>query len=167
MKYVHCWRCVQPPLPRTYTHVYFYDDHTSLVQALVGEAARALRLLSKLLLPADSEASPLLEELSFDLFPPILRSASQCPLLARPLLDAIVQAASPREVFCLIMDAFTDSDPLCCLLLLGYLPGLLPKLQRKRVQFLTSCFGSLTTLFLHEWPGSEWDSVQEQLQVAA
>ena len=131
------------------------------------EALIALTKLRAELLPPREAPSSLLDELSFDLFPPVMCSARwrQCTPVAASLLLAMAEVASPREVFCLIMDAFSNERaPRCQLLLLRLLVPTLGRLQRKRAAFLVTCLGSLHARFLEQWPGADWDDAWDAEQ---
>ena len=59
----------------------------------------------------------------------------------------------------MVMEAFsTQPAPLVQLLLLRTLAKVLPRLQRKRADFIATCLGSLGARYLeYEWPGASCD----------
>ena len=60
----------------------------------------------------------------------------------------------------MIMEALAshfDAPPHVQLLLLHALRAVLPRIQRRRVEFIASCIASLRTRYLDAWRGDEWD----------
>ena len=114
--------------------------------------------------------SELLDEYSFDIFDAALPAAAAaspaCLQHSERLLFALAENASAREVFTMVMEAFsTQPAPLVQLLLLRTLAKVLPRLQRKRADFIATCLGSLGARYLeHAWPGASWDDAQEEAE---
>ena len=139
-----------------------------LSQLGCGDGVLALRSLESLVLPPDLPPSHLLDERSFDIFEPVLSQLSSpaspaCAPIARNLLEGVASVCNPREGFCIIMGALTThTSPRSHLELLRILPMALSRIVRKRYEFIASCFGSLSVRYLREWPGEEWDAVQEE-----
>jgi hypothetical protein len=142
---------------------------TALIAAVTSAAddAAAATALSKLcdgVLPPAPEAATILDEVSFDIFDAALRHAAsshECRGHAEQLLSGLCEAASARELFCMVMDAFAShSEPHVQLLLLHTLSKVLPRLQRKRPGFIVSCLTTLRARYFDAWPGGEWDDEQ-------
>lgn len=130
---------------------------TAQASADEARAREALDGLCAKLLPADPEE---LDELSFDLFGPLMQAAAE-PAAERLLL-AVAEVASAREVVCLVMEAFgVHRTPTAQLLLVRALAVSLPRIARKREAFVETCLGSLYARFLREWPADEWDEAVE------
>ena len=119
---------------------------TAQASADEARAREALDGLCAKLLPADPEE---LDELSFDLFGPLMQAAAE-PAAERLLL-AVAEVASAREVVCLVMEAFgVHCTPTAQLLLERALAASLPRIARKREAFVETCLGSLYARFLRE-----------------
>ncbi|KAL1528443.1 hypothetical protein AB1Y20_009790 [Prymnesium parvum] len=122
-------------------------------------ALQACEALSCALLPSDAPPSELFDECSFDLFPALLRAAAWrlCRPVASALLFRMAELASPRELYCLEMEAFAlHPAPQSQLLLLRLLAATLPQIRRRRSEFLVGCLRSLRSRFLDTWPATEW-----------
>ena len=67
--------------------------------------------------------------------------------------------ASAREAFCMLMEALgTKVQPAAQLLLLRMVSQVLPRLKRKRAEFMETCLSSLRARYLADaWPGTAWD----------
>ena len=129
--------------------------------ALLQPEAEATAAVQAAALSSICELSPEdLDNNSFDLF-----DAAMCHIghpAAKKLVIQLATAASAREVFCMVMEAFgKHSRPSVQLLLLQALATVLPRLRRKRAEFIETCLRSLTMRFLDEWPGEEWDDCDE------
>ena len=141
--------------------------------AAEGDAApAALAALCDALLPTTTgeDVSTLLDERSFDIFDAAFSRAHAsvaCATHAERLALALAETASAREVYCMVMDAFSSyASPATQLLLLRTLARVLPCLQRKRADFLSECLGTLRKRFLRAWPGDEWEDEDDDLQIA-
>ena len=143
----------------------------ALVSRLTAEpesAAAHLASLAELLLPAGE----LIDNISFDLFEPVLAAHSgkdpACHADAELLLLGLAEAANARELFCLVMEGFRiHPAPPGQLLLLRMLSLLLPRIRRKRAEFYASALGSLNARFLEQWPGPAWEELEDDDDEAA
>ena len=124
-------------------------------------AASALHALCAASLPPAPASAEILDEHSFDLFDAVLRCAKisrACMGKAERVLTGLCEAASAREIFCMVMGAFSNErSPRLQLLLLRTLARVVPNLKRKRADFLATCLTSLNARFLDSWPGAVWD----------
>ena len=134
-----------------------------LLAALDSEAAPAhlASLCEELTAPG---GALLLDELSFEIFGPVLASHSHpsCCEAAERVLLALAGAANAREIFCLVMEGFRIHEaPRSQLLMLRLLATLLPRIQRKRAEFYSSALSSLSARFLETWPASAWLDMED------
>ena len=135
----------------------------ALLAALDSEAAPAhlASLCEELTAPG---GALLLDELSFEIFGPVLASHSHpsCCETAERVLLALAGAANAREIFCLVMEGFRIHEaPRSQLLMLRLLATLLPRIQRKRAEFYSSALSSLSARFLETWPASAWLDMED------
>ena len=106
----------------------------------------------------DAESFSLFDVAARHLVAPAAASAK-----ASRLILALAERATPREVFCMIMDAFAKHPtPPAQLKLLCALKVVLPRLTRKRSDFLATCLNSLSARYLDHWPAGDWDDLQEE-----
>ena len=130
--------------------------HTSVAPALTSLAALAR---------ADAHAE-LLDARSFDFFDAALAHgsmSSECLKAAEVIIGTLARSASPREVICMVFEAFGKApSPPLQLLLLRAVPTVLPRLTRKRAEFACTCLESLGARYLDDaWPGDGWDDEEE------
>ena len=128
-------------------------------------ALSALSALDAELLPSAPATADdsLFDEKSFEIFDAALHhapSSAACLQASQRLMLALAERASAREVFTMVMEALTSQRPPAVqLLLLRTLARVLPRLQRKRADFVATCVGSLIARYLDgEWPGMSWDN---------
>ena len=132
----------------------------------------ALDALSSALLPLTEATEALMDERSFDIFDAAVKhacSSAACLPKAQELALALASSASAREVFTMVMEALsTHRSPPMHLLLLRTLARALPRLTRKRADFIATCLTSLSARYLDDaWPGALWDDEQEESTVLA
>ena len=130
--------------------------HTSVAPALTSLAALAR---------ADDHAE-LLDARSFDFFDAALAHgsmSSECLMAAEVIIGTLARSANPREVICMVLEAFGKApSPPLQLLLLRAVPTVLQRLTRKRAEFACSCLESLGARYLDDaWPGDNWDDEEE------
>ena len=135
--------------------------------AEAADAAAAEAVLSQLkAIALGDAAAELLDERSFDIFDAAVRLApasAVCRAEVAVILEALARHASAREVFCMLMEAFGKGpSPHLQLLLLRTAAAVLPRIVRKRADFVCTCLSSLGARYLGEWPGDEWDEEAEE-----
>ena len=118
--------------------------HTSVAPALTSLAALAR---------ADAHAE-LLDARSFDFFDAALAHgsmSSECLKAAEVIIGTLARSANPREVICMVFEAFGKApSPPLQLLLLRAVPTVLPRLTRKRAEFACTCLESLGARYLDD-----------------
>ena len=89
--------------------------------------------------------------------------SSECLKAAEVIIGTLARSANPREVICMVFEAFGKApSPPLQLLLLRAVPTVLPRLTRKRAEFACTCLESLGARYLDEaWPGDGWDDEEE------
>ena len=140
----------------------FLDAAASTEDPVV--AGQALSSLCAAILEPPLE--DLIDERSFDVFDAAARHMSrspECTALSEKLLAGVATHASAREAFCMLMEALgTKVQPAAQLLLLRMVSQVLPRLKRKRAEFMETCLSSLRARYLEDaWPGTAWDDDDE------
>ena len=136
----------------------------SLVESALERAAAATEAshAAGAMLELCEVAADDLDERSFEVFDVAMQHAATCLAVSTQLMLKLAETASAREVFCMIMEAFGKRTTAgVYLLLLRALAVVLPRLSRRRGEFIATCLTSLSARYLDEWPGGSWDEEAE------